>query len=95
MRFDFVAHSMGALVLRWWLMHGAPQPDADGTMPPPDWAGARRTACGRIIRPRRGDPALRSTIPRRRGARICSLSPGPASTRLRRRCWTPTAGYRG
>jgi hypothetical protein len=51
MRFDFVAHSMGALALRWWLMHGSRQPDADGSMPPPDWAGARRTACAVFLAP--------------------------------------------
>ncbi|MGF1660442.1 MAG: hypothetical protein ACFCUS_13525 [Rubrimonas sp.] len=51
MRFDFVAHSMGALVLRWWLLHGARQPPEDGPMPAPDWSGARRAACAIFVAP--------------------------------------------
>ncbi|MCI0589325.1 MAG: hypothetical protein L0323_21120 [Planctomycetes bacterium] len=40
-RFDVVAHSMGALVLRYYLRYGAADLPADGTMPPLTWAGAR------------------------------------------------------
>ncbi len=51
-RFDFVAHSLGALVLRWWLMYGAAAPPEDGSpLPPPDWTGARRTACAVFVGP--------------------------------------------
>lgn len=50
-RFDFVAHSMGALVLRYWLMYGGRNLPDDGPVPPPDWAGARRAACAIFIAP--------------------------------------------
>ena len=51
LRFDFVAHSMGALVLRWWLMYGGRDLPESGPMPPPDWAGARRAACVIFVAP--------------------------------------------
>jgi len=51
LRFDFVAHSLGALVLRWWLMYGAADPPEDGPPPEPDWIGARRTACAIFVGP--------------------------------------------
>ncbi|MEM6549293.1 MAG: hypothetical protein AAF713_16320 [Pseudomonadota bacterium] len=39
-RLDLLAHSMGALVTRYYIMHGpAPLPE-DGTLPPLNWAGA-------------------------------------------------------
>lgn len=51
MRFDFVAHSMGALVLRYWLMYGAQDLPEDGSAPKVTWAGARRAACVIFIAP--------------------------------------------
>lgn len=51
MRFDFVAHSMGALVLRYWLMYGAQDLPADGSPPELTWAGARRAACAIMVAP--------------------------------------------
>ncbi len=51
MRFDFVAHSMGGLVLRYWLMFGGKDLPADGSTPAPDWAGARRAACAVFVAP--------------------------------------------
>lgn len=51
MRFDFVAHSMGCLVLRYWLMYGAQDLPADGGMPELTWAGARRAACAIFVAP--------------------------------------------
>ncbi len=48
-RFDFVAHSMGGLVLRYWLMYGARDLPADGSVPVPDWDGARRRAASAIF----------------------------------------------
>lgn len=51
MRFDFVAHSMGALVLRYWLMFGGADLPADGSTPKPTWAGANRCACLVFIAP--------------------------------------------
>ncbi|MGF1551895.1 MAG: esterase/lipase family protein [Paracoccaceae bacterium] len=41
-RFDLVAHSMGALVTRWWLMHGDAPLAREGALPPVTWAGAGR-----------------------------------------------------
>lgn len=39
-RFDLVAHSMGALVARYFLMYGGQDLPADGSLPPLTWAGA-------------------------------------------------------
>ena len=39
-RFDLLAHSMGGLVSRYFLMYGKAEPNADGTLPPITWAGA-------------------------------------------------------
>lgn len=51
MRFDFVAHSMGTLVLRYWLMYGGQDLPEDGSMPKLTWAGAKRAACVIFIAP--------------------------------------------
>ncbi len=40
-RFDIVAHSMGALPLRYFLRFGDAELPADGSTPPVTWAGAR------------------------------------------------------
>jgi hypothetical protein len=40
-RFHLVGHSMGGLVVRWYLRHGGAEPDAKA---PVSWAGARRAA---------------------------------------------------
>ncbi|MDX1487828.1 MAG: hypothetical protein R3268_06480 [Acidiferrobacterales bacterium] len=40
-RFDIVAHSMGALVARYYLRYGVEDLPADGSLPPLTWAGAR------------------------------------------------------
>ena len=50
-RFDFVAHSMGSLVLRYWLMYGGQDLPADGSLPELTWAGARRSACAIFVAP--------------------------------------------
>ncbi len=39
-RFDLLAHSMGSLVSRYFLMYGFAEPGADGSLPPITWAGA-------------------------------------------------------
>ncbi|MEM7545948.1 MAG: hypothetical protein AAF367_10470 [Pseudomonadota bacterium] len=51
LRFDFVAHSMGGLVLRYWLMYGRQDLPADGSLPELTWAGARRAACVVFVAP--------------------------------------------
>ncbi len=40
-KFDIVAHSMGALVARYYLRYGTADLPADGSLPPLTWAGAR------------------------------------------------------
>ncbi len=40
-KFDIVAHSMGGLVLRYYLRYGAADLPADGSLPEITWAGAR------------------------------------------------------
>jgi hypothetical protein len=39
-RFDLLAHSMGSLVSRYFLMYGFAEPGEDGELPPITWAGA-------------------------------------------------------
>jgi pimeloyl-ACP methyl ester carboxylesterase len=41
-RFDIVAHSMGALVVRYYLRYGGADLPPDGIDPKPTWAGARQ-----------------------------------------------------
>jgi len=41
-RFDVVAHSMGGLVLRYYLRYGTADLPTDGALPELTWAGARR-----------------------------------------------------
>ncbi len=40
-RFDLVAHSMGGLVVRYYLRYGDADLPEDGSLPPVTWAGAR------------------------------------------------------
>ena len=40
-KFDLLAHSMGTLVSRYFLMYGFADPSDDGALPPITWAGAR------------------------------------------------------
>jgi hypothetical protein len=39
-RFDLLVHSMGGLIARYYLMHGAVDLPDDGSLPPINWAGA-------------------------------------------------------
>ncbi|MEO0999536.1 MAG: hypothetical protein AAFW69_02850, partial [Pseudomonadota bacterium] len=50
-RFDFVVHSMGGLVMRYWLMYGGQDLPEDGSLPELTWAGARRAACVIFVAP--------------------------------------------
>ncbi len=50
-RFDFVAHSMGCLVTRYWLMYGDQDLPEDGSLPELTWAGAKRAACVIFVAP--------------------------------------------
>lgn len=50
-RFDIVAHSMGALVARYYLMYGAQDLPADGSLPELTWAGARNVDVAVLIAP--------------------------------------------
>ena len=43
-RFDIVAHSMGGLVLRYYLRYGTADLPADGSLPELTWAGAKRVS---------------------------------------------------
>lgn len=45
--FDLLAHSMGGLVTRYYLMYGAADLPEDGSLPPITWAGAR--AFNRVV----------------------------------------------
>lgn len=40
-RFDLVAHSMGGMLVRYFLRYGAADLPEDGSLPPVTWAGAR------------------------------------------------------
>lgn len=40
-KFDIVTHSMGGLVARYYLRYGAADLPVDGSIPEPDWAGAK------------------------------------------------------
>lgn len=43
-KFDIMAHSMGALVARYYLMYGAADLPADGSLPELTWAGAEHVS---------------------------------------------------
>ena len=51
LKFDIVAHSMGGLVLRYWMMYGNQDLPEDGTLPELTWAGAKRVACAIFVAP--------------------------------------------
>lgn len=46
-KFDLIAHSMGGLVTRYYLMYGAADLPADGSLPEVTWAGAENI--GRVV----------------------------------------------
>lgn len=49
LKFDVIAHSMGGLLLRYYLRFGDADLPADGSLPPVTWAGARHVARAVLI----------------------------------------------
>lgn len=56
-RFDLVAHSMGALIARYYLRYGPTDLPADGTSPPVTWAGAEYLERVILVAPPNGGSA--------------------------------------
>jgi pimeloyl-ACP methyl ester carboxylesterase len=50
-RIDLVAHSMGTLVARWYLMYGRADLRPDGTPPPLTWIGAQNVRSAVMVAP--------------------------------------------
>jgi len=50
-RFDIVAHSMGALLTRYYLRYGDTPLPAEGEVPPPTWAGAELVERAVLVAP--------------------------------------------
>lgn len=50
-RFDVVAHSMGGLVLRYYLRYGGAEPPPEGTPPRVTWAGAKAVERAVLVGP--------------------------------------------
>jgi hypothetical protein len=51
LKFDIVAHSMGSLLTRYYLRHGAADLPADGSLPPVTWAGTAHVSRAILIGP--------------------------------------------
>lgn len=58
LKFDIITHSMGALVVRYYLMYGEADLPADGSLPPLTWAGARNVARVIYVAPPNAGSAL-------------------------------------
>lgn len=73
-KFDVVAHSMGALLLRYYLLYGPqPLPD-DGSLPVLDWAGAEHVDRAILVGPPNAG-SLQTLLDLTRGASLAFLLP--------------------
>jgi len=72
LKFDVIAHSMGGLILRYYLRYGDAGLPADGSLPEITWAGARHVAKAVLISPPNagGAEALSYLVEGRRFGRI-------------------------
>ncbi|MFT5042978.1 MAG: pimeloyl-ACP methyl ester carboxylesterase, partial [Hyphomicrobiaceae bacterium] len=73
-KFDIVAHSMGGLLTRYFLMYGSQDLTEDGSLPELDWAGANYVERAILV----GTPnagSLDSLFQLVEGKRICPLLP--------------------
>ncbi|MEE8526268.1 MAG: hypothetical protein V3T72_20215 [Thermoanaerobaculia bacterium] len=72
LKFDVIAHSMGGLILRYYLRYGDADLAADGSPPAITWAGARHVAKAVLISPPNagGTEALSFLVEGRRFGRI-------------------------
>lgn len=71
---DLIGHSLGSLVVRWYLMYGTADLRPDGSPPPLTWAGARliRTAI-LVAPPSAGSPMVLESL--LSGERVSSFLP--------------------
>ena len=73
-RVDLIGHSMGALVVRWYLMYGTADLRPDGSPPPLTWAGARNARNVVLVAPpNAGSPMVLESLVR--GEKVSGMLP--------------------